>query len=245
MRHLLLAATMLVALSASAVAATGPTPGSTQPTASGAYYPVTGSDIYEWRTTLGYATPICDVAGRTDCGPLDVNIVGGSTGSGGNAAAGPTGSAPPSSADNTGFTNAGGNLVGVSPSAPLPTTGTVTQGPAAAANAPWYVAPGTGATFPTVAPAAGNGTDVSNTPPTLLTSLKTGTVTHPGQLYVMNESAGTLQLMLQGATVPILIGPGGANSQGGDQALSLDMPWFTGTYTIYGASGAQFFANSN
>jgi hypothetical protein len=48
--------------------------------------------------------------------PLDVNIVGGSSG---NAAAGTTSAAVPASADYIGF-NSGGNLVGVSSSNPLP-----------------------------------------------------------------------------------------------------------------------------
>lgn len=51
-------------------------------------------------------------------GNLNVNLAAGSI-SGGNAAASPTGSAVPASADYTGF-NSGGNLVGVSTSNPLP-----------------------------------------------------------------------------------------------------------------------------
>ena len=54
---------------------------------------------------------------------LDVNLVAGG-GSGSNAAAGPTGSAVPGSADYIGF-NSGGNLVGVSAGNPLPVTGTI------------------------------------------------------------------------------------------------------------------------
>jgi hypothetical protein len=57
-------------------------------------------------------------------GNLLVNIKAGSSG---NAAAGPTGSAVPASADYIGF-NSGGNLVGVSSAAPLPVVGTGTAG---------------------------------------------------------------------------------------------------------------------
>jgi len=96
-----------------------------------------------------------------------------------------------------------------------------------------------------IAQSAGVGTDHSANPPSTLTQLASGTVTHAGQLYVQNQSAATLQLWLQGATVPILIAPGGANSQGGDWQAAVNMPWFTGTYTINGATGSQFFANSN
>ena len=102
-----------------------------------------------------------------------------------------------------------------------------------------------GCSVTVTAPSPGTGTDASNSPPSTLTQLKSGTVTHPGQLYVQNQSAATIQLWLQGATVPILIGPGGANAQGGDWQASANMPWFTGTYTVNGASGAQFFVNSN
>jgi len=93
---------------------------------------------------------------------------------------------------------------------------------------------------------AGVGTDHSANPPSALTQLASGTVAHAGQLYVQNQSAATIQLWLQGATAPILLAPGaGANAQGADWQAAVNMPWFTGTYTINGATGAQFFANCN
>jgi len=93
---------------------------------------------------------------------------------------------------------------------------------------------------------AGLGTDHSENPPAPLTELASGTVSHPGALYVQNQSAATLQLWLQGATAPILLAPGGAaNSQGADWQAASNMPWFVGTFTINGASGSQFYANSN
>lgn len=75
--------------------------------------------------------------------PLSVQILDASGnqitsfgGSGGNAAAGPTGSAVPTSADYTGF-NSGGNLVGVSSANPLPVAqqGTATVSGTVTANA--------------------------------------------------------------------------------------------------------------
>jgi len=97
-----------------------------------------------------------------------------------------------------------------------------------------------------VAPSAGTGTSNSQNPPTELTQLVSGTVVHPGQLYVQNQSANTLQLWLQGAAGPILLASGaGTNTQGADWSAAVNMPWFVGTYTINGTSGAQFYANSN
>ncbi|HXJ94204.1 MAG TPA: hypothetical protein VMT20_15255 [Terriglobia bacterium] len=93
---------------------------------------------------------------------------------------------------------------------------------------------------------AGLGTDHSENPPAPLTVLASGTVSHPGALYVMNQSAATIQIWLQGATAPILLDPGaGADRQGGDWSAVINMPWFVGTFTINGASGSQFYANSN
>ena len=73
-------------------------------------------------STLSYVALTVDASGN-------LNTVGGGGSGGGNAAAGPTGSPVPASADYTGW-NSGGNLVGVALASALP------------------VQPGTGATFP-------------------------------------------------------------------------------------------------
>ena len=98
----------------------------------------------------------------------------------------------------------------------------------------------------TTAPGAGVGTAGSVSPPSTLTQIGSGTVVHPGALYVMNESAATIQLWLQGMSGPILIAPGaGANNQGADWTANLNMPWFVGTFTINGPAGSQAVWNAN
>jgi hypothetical protein len=67
----------------------------------------------------------------------EVNCITGCSGGGGNAAAGTTGVASPSNAGLTGYTNGSGNLTAVSPSTPLPTTGTINQG--APGSTSWLV----------------------------------------------------------------------------------------------------------
>ena len=77
---------------------------------------------------ISQSVAICDGVTQTNCLKVNsdgsINVVGG--GGGSNAAAGTTGVAPPGSASYTGFQNAGGNLVGVSPANPLPISGTIT-----------------------------------------------------------------------------------------------------------------------
>ena len=65
------------------------------------------------------ATNVVAALSLDTSGNLNVNLVAGTI-TGGNAAASPTGAAVPASAGYTGF-NSGGNLVGVSAAAPLPT----------------------------------------------------------------------------------------------------------------------------
>ena len=100
----------------------------------------------------------------------------------------------------------------------------------------------------TVAPAAGAGTDTSSAQPTALATLKSGTVAHAGQLYVQNQSAVTIQLILNpgsGQTI-VLIDPGvAANRQGGDWSAAQNAPWFLGAFTIAGAAGSQVAAMFN
>jgi hypothetical protein len=82
-----------------------------------------------------YGSPPSDYAAgevrdltQTTGGALNVAVVSGG-GGGGNAAAGATGAAVPADAGYTGFSNASGSLVGVSPTNPLPVAqGTVTPG---------------------------------------------------------------------------------------------------------------------
>ncbi len=92
------------------------------------------------------------------------------------------------------------------------------------------------------------GTDVSGSPPTQLTTLTSFTVNNPGQYYVQNLSAGTIQVVLSAsngtnATI-ILLAPGGAaGTQGAD--TNPPLAWFTGLVTVAGASGAEFVARHN
>ncbi len=58
---------------------------------------------------------------QTPVGRLRVDIGGGTITGGGNSAAGTVGAAVPTAGDYLAFSNAGGTLVGVSPSNPLPT----------------------------------------------------------------------------------------------------------------------------
>jgi hypothetical protein len=96
---------------------------------------------------------------------------------------------------------------------------------------------------------AGGGADASANRPTAMATLASGTVTHAGQLYVQNQSAATIQVILNptGANPTyILIDPGaGANHQGGDWQAASNMPWFTGAFIIAGPNGSQVAANYN
>lgn len=115
-------------------------------------------------------------------GNLNVNLAEGSI-SGGNAAAGLTGAAVPTSADYTGF-NSGGNLVGVSTAAPLPVAqqGAVTLGAGAAVIG--HVIADTGSTTAVtgnVTVIQGTGTNlhvVVDTAPSTVVTQATGTNLH-------------------------------------------------------------------
>jgi hypothetical protein len=101
-------------------------------------------------------------------------------GSGSNAAAGPTGSAVPTSADYIGF-NVGGNLVGVSAGNPLPITGSISATNPSVGT--------TGATAPTSATeigfiSSGNLVGVSTSNP--IPVAQQGTVTISGSVSVSN-----------------------------------------------------------
>lgn len=124
-------------------------------------------------------------------GNLNVNFSG--TISGGNAAAGLTGAAVPTSADYVGF-NVGGNLVGVSAANPLPITGSIS------ATNP-SVAP-TGAAIPADATMVGgsDGTDLR----ALLTD-------STGQLKVLIENASAIPI--SAASLPLPTGAATAANQ--------------------------------
>lgn len=99
---------------------------------------------------------------------------------------------------------------------------------------------------------AGYGNDASSSPPTILTTLKSGTVVNPGQLYVQNQSNAVIQIILNPAAVSpaaptiILLNPGASpNGQGGEWQAAISMPWFTGSFIIAGPAGSQVGANSN
>lgn len=87
--------------------------------------------------------------------------------------------------------------------------------------------------------AAGTPTDHSSAPPAQLTTLVTilANANRRG-LYVQNQSAGTIQVVL-GTTI-ILIDPGaGANRQGGDWSFAQAGILYTGQILICGAAGSQ------
>ena len=89
------------------------------------------------------------------------------------------------------------------------------------------------------------GTDASGAAPSIGNVLMTFTVTNPGRYRVQNQSAATLQVVMDdGATgTPsiLLLAPGaGAGQQGGD--TSPEISWFTGRIRVCGAAGSQFMA---
>lgn len=89
------------------------------------------------------------------------------------------------------------------------------------------------------------GKDGSANPPAQLANvLSTGLVTRGGHLYVQNQSAAQVQLVLnsdQATPTIIVIDPaasGLANSQGGDFQLSSNIPFFVGRFQVRAASAA-------
>lgn len=108
-----------------------------------------------WQSsTLSYVSLLSDASGN-------LQVTGGG-GGGGNAAAGPTGSPVPGSADYLGI-NVGGNLVGVSATNPVPVTGAVSATVASAANAPGAVSVGVTSTSLLASNASRKGVIVVNT----------------------------------------------------------------------------------
>lgn len=92
-----------------------------------------------------------------------------------------------------------------------------------------------------------SGTDDSANAPAALTTLATLTVATPGAYRVQNQSAATIQVIMDNGTsgpTIFLLAPGaGANQQGAD--TSPELPWFVGRIIIAGPSGSQFAARSN
>ena len=95
--------------------------------------------------------------------------------------------------------------------------------------------------------ASAAGTDASGSAPGVGNVLTTFTVSSPGQYRVQNQSASTLQVILDdglGGTPSIfLIGPGSAGTQGGD--TSPELKWFVGRVRVAGPAGSQFAARHN
>jgi hypothetical protein len=101
--------------------------------------------------------------------------------------------------------------------------------------------PGYGPNSTIYPPAPGVGTDASS--PVVnstggLVALKTFTVVYPGQYRCWNNSANVVMVAYASAGGPSIqaVSPSTSGAQGGD--TSPEIPWFTGSITVYGVTGS-------